>query len=643
MSGEDVSAAAKTPSRSPGAIRPHVSGRNVTISSHWKRPTKTAGPHTDSRLRGVCFAPLTPYLIVSYRAGRTTKCLIIDGIAFLDGQAATRARPSVSAKSSRDRRSDGDRLSRGEYAPIVAGTPFVGREPELASLKELRLRATRERSATAVVVFGDPGSGKSRLLEEAAREAGQRLAMVGFEPERRIPLAAARPALRLLARVPEHGPRLDALVAGAGEVRSGSLGVFEAALAAMAGLGPVLLTVDDLQWADETSVALCHYLVRAANAEGLPLALMAVSRPHPESRVFAEALHRLLPEPERVREIELGPLPRDAGVRLARALEPSIDAEAAAALWERAQGSPFWLGMLMATTERRSDLGSQIALRLQGAGSDASALLTLITLVGRPLTVREAAGMLGWPPRRTEAAAGQLADRGLGVGTGESVRVAHDLIRDIADRQIPEGERRDTHRRIAAWLEREAGDDLSLLLEALEHRRAGGLASEEITAKLVRSPRRRLLGGAGLKRLAAIADAETASSPSQLEAQVGIAELAVEVGDDRTALARWSVLTERLPQPEERRGQPWRPQALPSGSVAPRRRGRCLIRPARSPPMTQPSPWRSTPEKPRSSCSSRDGPSRLTRSRRRRSPERGNLPRRAAGLMRLARKRVART
>ncbi len=434
----------------------------------------------------------------------------------------------------------------------MAGTPFVGREPELASLKELRLRATRERSATAVVVFGDPGSGKSRLLEEAAREAGQRLAMVGFEPERRIPLAAARPALRLLAQVPEHGPRLDALVAGAGEVRSGSLGVFEAVFAAMAGLGPVLLTVDDLQWADETSVALCHYLVRAANAEGLPLALMAVSRPHPESRAFAEALHRLLPEPDRVREIELGPLPRDAGVRLARALEPSIDAEAAAALWERAQGSPFWLGMLVATTERPSDLGSQIALRLQGAGSDASTLLTLITLAGRPLTVREAAEMLGWPPRRTEAAAGQLADRGLGVGTGESVRVAHDLIRDIADRQIPEGERRDTHRRIAAWLEREAGDDLSLLLEALEHRRAGGLASEEITAKLVRSPRRQLLGGAGLKRLAAIAGAETASSPSSLEAQRGIAELAVEVGDDRTALARWSVLAERLPQPEER-------------------------------------------------------------------------------------------
>jgi predicted ATPase len=208
----------------------------------------------------------------------------------------------------------------------VAGTRFIGREPELASLNELRIRATRERSATAVVVFGDPGSGKSRLLEEAAREADQRLTMVGFEPERRVPLAAARPALRLLARVPDHGPRLDVLIAGAGDVRVGSLGVFEAAFAAMVGLGPILLTLDDLQWADETSVALCHYLVRAANAEGLPLALMAVSRPHPESRAFAEALHRLLAGPERMREIDLGPLPRDTGVRLARALDPSLDA-----------------------------------------------------------------------------------------------------------------------------------------------------------------------------------------------------------------------------------------------------------------------------------------------------------------------------
>lgn len=434
----------------------------------------------------------------------------------------------------------------------MAGTRFIGREPELASLNELRIRATRERSATAVVVFGDPGSGKSRLLEEAAREADQRLTMVGFEPERRVPLAAARPALRLLARVPDHGPRLDVLIAGAGDVRAGSLGVFEAAFAAMVGLGPILLTLDDLQWADETSVALCHYLVRAANAEGLPLALMAVSRPHPESRAFAEALHRLLAGPERMREIDLGPLPRDTGVRLARALDPSLDAEAAAALWERAEGSPFWLEMLVATTDGRSDLESQIGLRLQGAGSDPSALLALITLAGRPLTAREAADLLGWPPGRTEAAAGLLADRGLGVRAGDSLRVTHDLIREIADRQIPEAERRDTHRRIAAWLEREAGDDLSLLLESLEHRRAGGLSSERIAAKLARSPRRRLLGGAGLKRLAAIADAETTSSLSALDTQRGIAELAAEVGDDRTALARWSALTERLPQPEDR-------------------------------------------------------------------------------------------
>lgn len=125
---------------------------------------------------------------------------------------------------------------------------------------------------------------------------------------------------------------------------------------------------------------------------------------------------------------------------------------AAAALWERAEGSPFWLEMLVATTDGRSDLESQIGLRLQGAGSDPSALLALITLAGRPLTAREAADLLGWPPGRTEAAAGLLADRGLGVRAGDSLRVTHDLIREIADRQIPEAERRDTHRRIAAWL-----------------------------------------------------------------------------------------------------------------------------------------------------------------------------------------------
>jgi DNA-binding CsgD family transcriptional regulator len=430
--------------------------------------------------------------------------------------------------------------------------PFVGRESELASLRESRIRSTRDRSPTAAIVFGDPGSGKSRLLEEAAREAEQRLTMIGFEPERHIPLAAARPALQVLARVPDESHRLEALVAGGSEVRAASLGVFEAAFAALVRLGPVLLALDDLQWIDESSAALCHYLVRAANAEGLPVTVTAVSRPHPESRAFADALHRLLPEPGRLRELELGPLPREAGVRLARALQPSLDAEASAALWEQAQGSPFWLEMLVGTSGRRTDLASQIGLRLQGAGSDASALLTLITLSGHPLSVREVAGMLGWPARRTEGASSQLADRGLAVRAGESVRVAHDLIREIAERQIPERERRATHRRISSWLEGEAGDDLGLLTEALEHRRAAGLPCVEVAAKLVRSPRRRLLGGAGVRRLAEIIDSEPSPSSASLAAQRGIAKLAVEVGDDRTALGRWAALAERSGRAEER-------------------------------------------------------------------------------------------
>jgi ABC-type cobalamin transport system ATPase subunit len=69
---------------------------------------------------------------------------------------------------------------------------FVGRRGELAELDEITGAAGAGHVAAAVVV-GEPGSGKSRLLAEAAGRAplSNRFRVVGYEPEREVPLAAA--------------------------------------------------------------------------------------------------------------------------------------------------------------------------------------------------------------------------------------------------------------------------------------------------------------------------------------------------------------------------------------------------------------------------------------------------------------------
>jgi hypothetical protein len=101
---------------------------------------------------------------------------------------------------------------------------FVGRVDELAALSEIAGAAERGHAAAAVIL-GDPGSGKSRLLAEAAAQAqlSDRFRVVGYEPEREVPLASASDLLRALAEVTPQGRRLQALVFDAGREEASPL------------------------------------------------------------------------------------------------------------------------------------------------------------------------------------------------------------------------------------------------------------------------------------------------------------------------------------------------------------------------------------------------------------------------------------
>ena len=120
--------------------------------------------------------------------------------------------------------------------------------------------------------------------------------------------------------------------------------MFEAAHRALRELEPALLVVDDLQWLDELSLALCRYLIRAAYDSEQRIAVFAASRLDESGSALGESLPR-----ERVVRMDLGPLGRDEGVELALALDSGLDSAAAAELWEGAQGSPFWLEALTRT------------------------------------------------------------------------------------------------------------------------------------------------------------------------------------------------------------------------------------------------------------------------------------------------------
>jgi DNA-binding CsgD family transcriptional regulator len=369
--------------------------------------------------------------------------------------------------------------------------------------------------------------------------------VVGYEAERHVPLAAAAGLLRTLAEVPEHGPHLEALLfrpheaAGLEPVR-----VFEAALRAFRSLEPALLVVDDLHWVDELSLALCHYVIRAARDSGDHVAMFAATRPGGSGGSLTDSL-----PPERVTLVELGALSEVEGIELVHAVDEGLDRAAAAQLWEKARGSPFWLEALARTGGSAAGLGQFLTARLRGAGSDAGTLLGLLAVVGRPMSLADVAALAEWPFERLEVALRELVDRGLAVEAGGAPRLAHDLIREAAIAELPEDWRRRIHHRLAERLELEAGTDLRILREALEHRRAAGMPTLDIATRLARSPHRTLLGQQGLGLLGGIADEADSLNGEALALHKDVASLATELAAHEEALARWSLVAERTDAP----------------------------------------------------------------------------------------------
>jgi DNA-binding CsgD family transcriptional regulator len=428
---------------------------------------------------------------------------------------------------------------------VHMSAPFVGRHRELGTLTGLVRRALRDRSPAAGLVSGDPGSGKTRLLAEVVREANatRLVRLVGFEPMQQVPLGAAADLIHVLASGSSDGHVLDRLVFGDGQPAPEPLRIFEAAHRALASSGALLIAIDDLQWVDERSLALVHYLLRSAVRAHQPLAVIAVARPSPVAAAFRSSLTSDL-EAERRALIDLGPLLLEDGRILARAIDDALDDDKAADLWRQSAGSPFWLEALARsrTRERPAEL---IRERLQDLGPDAGLLLAALAIGARPLPEDDIAALQGWDVARVRGAVQELVARGLALETSGAIRPAHDLIREAATAGLPPTTRRRLHARFAEWIEAGAGDDLPLLREALDHHLAAGQPAAQLAVRVITSPGRRLLNRDDLRLLASISDGLAPGDAARLSIDRALGELGAGLGELDFALERWARVSEQ--------------------------------------------------------------------------------------------------
>jgi DNA-binding CsgD family transcriptional regulator len=430
---------------------------------------------------------------------------------------------------------------------------FFGRPHELELVRGALARARRERRPTAVVVDGEPGVGKSRLIDEASRNVrADRVAVSAYEPEMSLPFSLGHDLTRALARSSHAAGQIlgPMLAPQPGDQRPDWSSVFEAAHRA-AGVGDsLLITIDDFQWCDERSTALIHYLVRGAQADGDPLALVVGGRRSTVVSALVTSLQRLLGDC--LTRVTLGPLDHHSTVALAIAVNPALDPRAAAAVADRSGGSPFWCELLAGTRNVDADVERIVADRLSTAGTDAAVLLETIAVLGRQAPVEDLIAIRGWPEDRLTAARAELVTAGLGVEEGAAFRIVHDLVRAAVLTDLPDERRRDIDARVASWLESIAGENVTLLLRASEAKNRAGLDHLPLTLRIVRSPMRRLVGLEGLRSIAALIDSVPADTPQERELQGELASLAAELGQHGLAMERWARIADRLGEPRDR-------------------------------------------------------------------------------------------
>src|SRR5438128_11817350 len=123
---------------------------------------------------------------------------------------------------------------------------FFGRTGELEVIRAVVARARRERRPTAVVVDGEPGVGKSRLIDEASRNVrADRVAVSAYEPEMSLPFSLGHDLTRALARSSRAAGQIlyPVLAAQPAGQRRHCASVFEAAHRSAGVRDPLLITI----------------------------------------------------------------------------------------------------------------------------------------------------------------------------------------------------------------------------------------------------------------------------------------------------------------------------------------------------------------------------------------------------------------
>jgi hypothetical protein len=392
---------------------------------------------------------------------------------------------------------------------------LMNRRSECAVLDQL-VNAVRADGSRVLVVRGEPGVGKSALLDYLARGASDCRVMraTGVESEMELAFAGLHqllsPVLDLLDRLPV--PQREALRTAFGLSAGPAPDRFLVGLAVLGLLSeaaadrPLLCLVDDEQWLDRASVQALGFVARRLAAEPVGLVFAA--------RIAGAELAGL---PELAVE---GLGEEDARALLDSVLTGPLDARVRDLIVAETRGNPLALlelprGLALGKLAGGFGLPGAVSLpgriedsfgrQLEGLPEQTRLLLALAAAdpSGDPLLVWRAAGRLGIPGAAGAPTAAGLAE------FGARVRFRHPLARSAAYRSVSVQRRQEIHRALAEATDPAADPDR----RAWHRAQAAAGPNEEVAAELERSAGR-AQGRGGLAAAAAFLERAALLTPA---------------------------------------------------------------------------------------------------------------------------------
>jgi DNA-binding CsgD family transcriptional regulator len=377
----------------------------------------------------------------------------------------------------------------GHVVAVTGRSALIERAEALARVDH-HLREAVAGQGSVLLLEGQAGIGKTSVVMEALSR-GRHLGLTtlsarGSDLEREFayglvrqlfeaPLVAADPRERseLLAGAASHAAPLfnvtNATDDPADALLDPSFAILHGLYWLCANLcrrSPMLLSIDDIHWADQASLRFLHYLTR--RIEELPVVVVAAARPG-ESADGSRLLAALAAEPP-TETVGLRPLSEKAVAELMRTrLGADVETAFANACHDATGGVPFFvLGLVREVADQAIEpiatnttritvlsprvVSDSVLLRLRGLSADARAMARATAVLGES-DLRLAAGLAGVDMSASARAADELAAVAI-LDEGRPLRFVHPIVRAAVDADLSPGERGRMHadaaRRLAA-------------------------------------------------------------------------------------------------------------------------------------------------------------------------------------------------